>query len=406
MRIGLLGFGTVGGGVGHIVTYKKAQLEALIGEPVTLVAALVKDVNDHRGTAYEALVTENPADILDNEGIDVVFEALGGIEVPFDFLSRAIKSKKHVITANKAVICAHYPELQALAKENGVLLSVEACVGGGIPIISTLNDHLLFGDTRGIHGILNGTGNYILSKIERESCSFEEALKEAQSLGYAEQIPDDDVDGFDAARKLLILTALIHNAFFKLDQVARASIRTVAPVDFDLLKSQGKTLRYVVSCEKSGDEGTLFLSARPLVVPIASPFGQTFGPDNTVVFDHEHLNQLSLKGPGAGKLPTANAMVGDLVRLKGLLAAGTHLEKADFLDQRETLLDRAPLKAYYLRAKAEAIAALDGDLLVSIQEYSTPAGGDQRIVRLETTRPSALFSKVMALDAGAFIAEM
>lgn len=376
MKIGLLGFGTVGGGIGDIVM-KRPELSQLLGEKVEIVAALVKDVRDHVGTPFEGIVTEDVDRILENPEIEVVFEALGGIDVPYSYISRALKHKKHVITANKAVICAHYPELKVLAEENGVVLSLEACVGGGIPILSTLNDHLLFGETKGIHGILNGTGNYILSKIEGEGCSFESALAEAQALGYAEQIPDDDVDGFDATRKLLILTALIHNQFFSLDQVWIASIRNVSPADFELLAQSGKTLRYVVSCERD-EKGGLHLAARPAVVAVASAFGQTFGPDNTVVFEHSHLNQLSLKGPGAGKLPTANAMLGDLVRLKGDIARKSSSEARKLL---HGVTAEGVAKQYYVRS---------GD---TVQYVTTDA-------------PKVLLAELLEKNPKAFIAEV
>jgi homoserine dehydrogenase len=315
MRVGLLGFGVVGGGVGVILTHEKAKIEALLGETVVVVKALVKDVTEHLGTPFEHLVTEQVEDVLEDPTIDVIFEALGGIELPYEWISRALKSKKHVITANKAVIAAHYPKLQALANENNVILSVEACVGGGIPIISTVEDHVLFGHTVGVYGILNGTGNYILTKIEKELWTFEDALKDAQRLGYAEAIPDDDVDGYDAARKILILTALIYGQHFALEDVFIHSIRKVATLDFENLSKLGKTIRFVVSTEHN--DGGLYLAARPLAVPIASVLGQTHYVDNCVVVKHSHLNEISLKGPGAGRLPTANAMVADLVRLKG-----------------------------------------------------------------------------------------
>lgn len=379
MKVGLLGFGTVGGGVGAIIRERQVQLQALLGEPIEIVAALVKDVSDFRGTAYEGIVTENPDLVVADPEIHVIFEALGGIDQPFEWISRALNNKKHVITANKAVVCAHFEQLMTLAADNGVSLSVEACVGGGIPIISTLKDHLLFGETTGIHGILNGTGNYILSKIEAESCPFEDALKEAQALGYAEQVPDDDVDGFDATRKLLILTALIHKGHYTIDQVWRSSIRGVAPLDFEVLKGEGKTLRYVVSCYRNPDQ-SLYLAARPCVVDCQSAYGQTFGPDNAIVFEHSHLNVLSLKGPGAGRYPTANAMVGDLVRLgRSLGETGAPIQAR--VPAEPPRLGQAPQKRYYVRS-----------------------GSDYRYV--ETDAPAALMEALLKEDSRAFIAEV
>ena len=407
MKIGLLGFGTVGGGVGAIVTMRQKELAHLLGEPVEIVSALVKDIREHVNTPFENLVTEDPFLVIDNPEIEVIFEALGGIETPFEWISRALNNKKHVITANKAVICAHFRELQALAIHNGVTLSVEACVGGGIPIISTLSDHLLFGDTKGIHGILNGTGNYILSKIEKEQVTFQEALSEAQALGYAEQIPDDDVDGFDATRKLLILTALIHNAFFSLEQVSISSIRSVTPQDFDHLKALGRTLRYVVSCELQGDGKGLNLVSRPVAVAINSPFGQTFGPDNTIVFEHSHLNQLSLKGPGAGKYPTANAMIGDLIRLRGIQKISFDNAKAEAiasngdLDASAKVIAPLAMKKYYVRSTVNALETLRHAGFVPTETLS----GDVAVI-YETDELDTLKTLLLGNDVDGFIAEM
>ncbi len=396
MKIGLLGFGTVGGGVGAIVLERQEQLKQLLGSPVEVVAALVKDVSEHKHTPFEHIVTEDVSKVIDHPEVEVIFEALGGIELPFEWISRALKNKKHVITANKAVICAHFQRLKALARENNVTLSVEACVGGGIPIISTLSDHLLFGETTGIHGILNGTGNYILSKIEKEQVSFLDALSEAQALGYAEQVPDDDVDGFDASRKLLILTALIHNAYFTLDQVFIASIRGVRPSDFERLKAEGKTLRYVVSCELQPSGDALFLAARPCVVPITSPFGQTFGPDNTLVFEHSHLNQLSLKGPGAGKYPTANAMIGDLIRLPMQVASS----RREPLAQNKQLVHHIE-KHYYIRANDAAIEALKSSGFLP-----SDAQNDTQGHVVKTNRPWMLKNALSTHDSEGFLAEI
>lgn len=388
MKIGLLGFGVVGGGIGDIITDQKKRLEALIGEEVILAKALVKDVKDHTGTRFEAIVTENVDDILNDPTIDVVFEALGGIDVPFAYLTRALEGKKHVITANKAVIAAHYPALQALANANQVTLSVEASVGGGIPIISTLEDHLLFGETPGIHGILNGTGNFILSKVEADGWSFAEALAKAQALGYAEAIPDDDVDGFDASRKILILTALIHGQYFTLSDLFISSIRNVSPIDFATLAELGATIRYVVSCEQT--ESGLYLAARPVVVQKNSAFGQTFLADNCVVFKHGHLNELSLKGPGAGKLPTANAMVADLVRLKGRATA----RQPEFIPGT---LGPVPKKYYYVRCTDQAIdGVVDAEFEIIVHT---------NYALIATDKPAQLAEILKAIDPDAFLAE-
>jgi homoserine dehydrogenase len=389
MRVGLLGFGVVGGGVGLILTQEKDKIKALLGEDVVIVKALVKDVKEHLGTPFEHFVTEQVEDVLEDPTIDVIFEALGGIDLPFEWISRAIKAKKHVITANKAVIAAYYPKLQSLANENGVTLSVEACVGGGIPIISTVEDHALFGHTVGVYGILNGTGNYILTKIERESWTFEDALKDAQRLGYAEAIPDDDVDGFDAARKILILTALIYGQHFVLEDVFIQSIRKVATLDFENLSKLGRTIRFVVSTEYNEDG--LYLAARPLAVHKTSVLGQTNYVDNCLVIKHSHLNEISLKGPGAGRLPTANAMVADLVRLKG-----KQFSKKPVFQNGQ--LGIVPTKNYYVRA--------EGDILTNLKEQGYVMCLHEGFAEVNSDNPHVLVKLIESLTAHYFFAEM
>ncbi|MCK8060530.1 MULTISPECIES: homoserine dehydrogenase [unclassified Fusibacter] len=389
MKLGLLGFGTVGSGVADIVKKHEDRLLTLVGEAVSVKTALVRNLDKYAGTRDDVRFTTNADHIVDDPEIDVVVEVLGGIDTAYAYIKRALINKKHVITANKAVIAAHYPELQALANSNHVNLMVEACVAGGIPVISTLEEHLLHGESRGIHGILNGTGNFILSKIEHEGGSFDEALKVAQENGYAEAIPDDDVDGYDAARKIIILTALAHGTLLSLGQLWIESLRQVAPVDFEQVKKLGCTIRYVASSSHHGTGVSVLV--RPVIVKKASDFGQTEGVDNCTVFEHENLNRLVLKGPGAGKLATANAVLADLVRLKGKSAGYKPVftiatEKSTF----ET-------STYYVRTSEAILRTLE-------KEYpATELSEGYALV--STNDPVGLRQVIDKMDSKAFLAQ-
>ena len=246
LSVGLLGFGTVGTGVVHLLTNEQEKFRQQTGTQILINKILVKDPDKIRKIdQYNQLLTTEPSDIVDNPEIDIVIEVMGGIEESRKHIHTALKNKKHVITANKDLMALHGSELLQAAANQGCDLYYEASVGGGIPILRGLTDGLAADRIKKLIGIVNGTTNYILSKMSHHSVSYEEVLQEAQSLGFAESDPSSDVEGLDAARKMVILSHLAYSIPVTLDDVVVEGITHVAEEDILYSKKLGYTIKLV-----------------------------------------------------------------------------------------------------------------------------------------------------------------
>lgn len=309
----LLGFGTVGQGVYEVIDTHQEHLAALLGKPVKVKGVLIKDKTKERTISSDVLVTDDFNDILALSRIDVVVEAMVGIEPGLGYLKTLIARGSHVITANKELFAHHGEELLALSDENGVSCKFEATVAGGVPVIQTLQQLMKVNRMFKLEGILNGTSNFILTSMRESGLSFEQALAIAQEKGYAEADPTNDVEGYDAFYKLMILSRTVFGSQPGWETVARKGITPVTDEQMEVATRLHLRFKHVASIEQTSD-GLKGL-VQPILVSKSHPFYHIEGVDNAVSIYSDIVGNITLKGPGAGKLPTASAIMEDLVQL-------------------------------------------------------------------------------------------
>ncbi len=314
IKVAILGFGTVGEGVYRILQEKREEIKKSTGFTVDVVSILVKDKAKERIPIRGAQITDNIHEILSNPEIDVVFEAIVGEEPAYTYLSDAIEKGCHIITANKKMFAKHGPALLKHAEFRDVQVGFEATTAGGIPIIRTVAN-LLAGDrVKRIQGILNGTSNFILTKMRDEGSSFEQALTDAQQNGYAEADPTDDVSGADAFRKLMILSSLSFGQQPDWEDVPVVGIDHLEPVDLKEAVKDNLRYRHVADIWKD-ERGKLQATVGPVLIGANHPLFSIDGVDNAVIVETEYLGPLTLVGPGAGMYPTGSAMIADLLHV-------------------------------------------------------------------------------------------
>lgn len=322
LKAAILGFGTVGQGIYHILNEKRQELREKLGVELEVAKILVTDASRERVPGTKHLMTESMDDVLAEPGLQVVFEAIVNEEPAFTYLKRAVEAKCHVITANKVMFAKRGAELEALAKENGVFVGFEASVAGGVPIIKTMKNILLVNDVSRVQGILNGTTNYILTKMRAEGWSFEQALKEAQRLGYAEADPFNDVSGQDAFKKLMILSSLAFGEQPNWADVEVIGIDTISAEQVQAATEQGLRYRHVAEVERVED-GTIQAKVAPILVDKEHPLYPVDDVFNAVAMETNYIGTLSITGPGAGMYPTASVMVEDYAEIIGKRAGFT-----------------------------------------------------------------------------------
>jgi homoserine dehydrogenase len=315
LGVGLLGLGTVGSGVARVLATKAEALERRVGRPVRVRRVLVRDPSKERAVDPAAPLVTDVDLVLDDPDVDVVVEVMGGEEPARTFILAAIERGKHVVTANKEVMAKHGPAILEAAARRGVTVAYEASVGGGIPLIGPFQLDLAANAICAVVGIVNGTTNYILTRMASSGAAFEAALAEAQALGYAEPDPTNDVEGWDAAYKLAILASLAFGAPVRPEQVHREGITAVSPRDFihaaDL--SPGYTVKLLAIARLVG--GGIEARVHPTLVPRSSILGSVDGPFNAVQIEGDLIGTALFYGRGAGSEPTASAVIADLIAL-------------------------------------------------------------------------------------------
>jgi len=314
VRIALLGLGNVSQGVCNILNTNRKEIMLKCGCEIEIAKVLVRDAGKTRAVELQpGIITTDIRDILEDDSIRIVVELMGGAEPAREYMLRAMKSKKHVVTANKLVLATQGEELFRTADEEEVLFYYEASVGGGIPIIREINESLTANKIEKFVGIINGTTNYILSKMTLEGVDFADALKEAQDQGYAEADPTSDVEGFDAAYKLAILSSLSFDTKVDISSIYREGISNVKAVD---IAYAGK-LGYVIKLLAVGrdTEGGLELRVHPAMVPKDHPIANVNDSFNAIFLKGNAVGDLMLYGRGAGALPTGSAVVGDIISI-------------------------------------------------------------------------------------------
>ncbi len=312
IKIALLGCGTVAGGVVTLLKLNKYDIEKRLGEEIEIKKILELDFSKPRklGVKEEQLCSDYN-EILNDDEIKIVVELIGGTKIAYEFITKAMQHKKHVVTANKDLIALYWDELNKLAAENGVDFYYEASVGGGIPIIMPLKETLAGNRFREIIGVLNGTTNYILTKMAQEGASYSDALSDAQTLGYAEANPASDVEGLDTARKIAILSTIAFNSQVKLSEVYCEGITEIDKTDISVAKALGYVIKLVAVAKET--DGEIEAYVRPAFVPKSHPISSVNDVFNAVFLRADAVDDVMLFGRGAGSLPTASSVVGDIM---------------------------------------------------------------------------------------------
>ncbi|MCO6018047.1 homoserine dehydrogenase [Carnobacterium divergens] len=348
IQVGMLGFGTVGSGVIRILKDHNAKIRQVTGEEISVKKVLVRDIEKNRGEISEGIqLTTNEDEVLADPEINVILEVMGSIDSAKMYITKALKAGKHVVTANKDLIALHGNELVALAKENQCDLYYEASVAGGIPILRTIVDSLASDNIQQVMGIVNGTTNFMLTKMTNEHQSYEEALKEAQELGFAESDPTNDVDGIDAARKMVILTRLAFGMNVELDQIETKGIRNLKSVDIETARKLGYRIKLIGTAEENN--GGVSVSVGPILVPEAHPLASVQNENNAVFVVGSAVGETMFYGPGAGELPTATSVVSDLITVAKNIRLGTTGNVfSSYQHETKLMTDEEILSKYYL----------------------------------------------------------
>ena len=310
INVALLGFGVVGSGCAEVLTANKEKIEAHIGEEINIKYIL--DLREFPDSPFGNLVVHDFNTVLNDPEVSVVAEMMGGSHPAYDFTKALLEAGKSVVTSNKEVVSTFGVELLNIAAENNARYLFEASVGGGIPIIRPLTNDLAANEILSIDGILNGTTNFILTKMRNEGSEFAEVLAEAQRLGYAEANPSADVDGVDAARKISILAALASGKLVDPKKVSAEGIRDVTPADMETARKFACTIKLIGHYETDSD-GKIAVSVAPRFVPIASPLSTIDDVFNGILVKGNMLGDSLFYGRGAGKLPTASAVCADII---------------------------------------------------------------------------------------------
>ncbi len=396
IRIGLLGAGSVGSQVARLLIENREELAKRVGADLELVGIAVRNKNAKRDVDLpKELITEDAESVI--LGSDIVIELAGGIEPAKTWIKMALNAGADVITANKALIAAHGSELTALAQQFGAQLYYEAAVGGAIPIIRPLRASLAGDKINRVRGIINGTTNYILDQMETTGASFEDALNEAQALGYAEADPTADVEGFDAASKAAILAGLAFHSDMPVDKVYREGITSITALQIETARQAGYTVKLLAICERAGENGEgLVARVHPTLIPLDHPLAAVRGAYNAVFVEAESAGRLMFYGAGAGGKETASAVLGDLVSAaKRHLAGGPGLGDSTHAD-----LEVLPVQAIFTRFQITlevvdqpgvlaSVAKQFADNDVSVETVAQSAGTDSDLALLTVMTHSA-----------------
>ncbi len=370
LRIGICGLGTVASGVVNIFNDHQGLISSRCGADMALIHIGARRDNPNCETsAYR--VSRDLGAVVEDPAVDVVVELIGGTTTARDLVTKALTAGKHVVTANKALIAECGNELAALAEAQGVSLRFEAAVAGGIPVIKTLREALAANEITGISGIINGTGNFILTEMSSAGRSFEDVLAEAQALGYAEADPTFDVDGTDAAHKLAILASIAFGTPVGTENVAKEGIDLITPEDLEFAAELGFRVKHLGIARRTGE--AVDLRVHPTLLPERQLLARVDGVLNAVRIEGDAVGELVLTGPGAGSLPTASAVCADLADLAkslgGRVAAPTFGLPADALRPLAALPRGEIEGAWYLRLEVEDRAGVMAEITRTLGEY-------------------------------------
>lgn len=371
--IGLLGLGVVGSGVAKALMERAEALAAQVGCPLSLRKILVRDLQKRRAVKVERyLLTTDPREILADPEIDIVIEVIGGESPALEFIKEAIGRGKHVVSANKEVIAKHGPELLSLAQEKRVDILYEASVGGGIPLIAPFKQDLLANEISAIHAIINGTTNYILTRMAAEGLDFSSALRQAQKLGYAEADPANDIEGIDAAYKLAILATLAFHTEVRPRDVYHEGISRLSSRDFRYARELGYAIKLLAIAKEK--DRSIEVRVHPVFIPEDLLLAKVDGVYNAVQVEGDLVGRVIFYGQGAGALPTSSAIVADVINLAQRINLGVSITPSLRLEPTKRIKPISEIESrYYLRMSTDdrpgvlaQISKILGDHLISI----------------------------------------
>ena len=412
VKVGLLGLGTVGMGVVKLIENHQEDLVKQTGNRIQIEKVLIQDPEKERDCKISAnLLTTDPWEVIQNQEVDVIIEVMGNLYPTYEYLMAALEQKKHIVTANKDLMALHGAELLAQASKYQCDLYYEASVGGGIPIIRALVEGFASDRITKLVGIVNGTTNYILSKMSEEGSDFEEVLKQAQELGYAEADPTSDVEGLDAARKMAILSNLSFHMDASFQDVTVKGITQVKKEDIELGKQLGYEIKLLGIAQMKDEQ--LSIGVQPTMVNRNHPLAKVSGVFNAIYVYGEAVGETMFYGPGAGQLPTATAVVSDLVTVVKQMNLGVNGRGVVAPYRNKTLMpDELITSRYFIRLKVAdkvgvlaRITQLLAEEMVSIQEVLQLRHDEERkaqliIITHETSQAQLkrLLSKLEELD--------
>lgn len=404
LRIGMLGCGTVGAAVAQLLRDNGAEIRRSTGAALRLVRVAVAHPEKPRRVSFDpGVLTGNAAEVVADPSVDVVTEVIGGVEPARTLLLDAIERGKNIVTANKQLIARHGPEVFAAAARAGVDLRLEASVGGGLPVIQFLKESLAANRVREISGILNGTTNYVLTKMAEDGWEFGRALADAQGRGFAEADPTDDVDGHDAAAKLAILATIAFHTPVRAEDVHREGIRRVSPQDFQFARELGYTVKLLAVAREEG--GRVEARVHPALVPLTHPLAAIRNEFNAVFVRGDAAGEMMVVGRGAGGRPTASAVVADLIDIARNHRAGARGRVGwDALEPRPLRPIEEVACPFYLLMQVTdrpgvfaRIAAIFGEEAVSIASIVQKSRGQAAdIVMVTHTAREAQMRRVLA----------
>ena len=349
INVAVLGYGTVGSGVVEVINTNHESINKRAGQEINVKYVL--DLRDFPGDPVEKILVHDYEQIVNDPEVDIVVEVMGGVEPAYTFVKKALLAGKNVCTSNKALVADKGRELMDIAREKSINFLFEASCGGGIPIIRVINSSLTGDEIDEVTGILNGTTNYMLYKMSTEGCEFDTVLKEAQQKGYAEADPTADVEGYDACRKIAILSSLAYSEYFDYKDIYTEGITKITPEDMEYAAKLGRTIKLLGTSRRNAD-GTCYAMVAPLLIGRDSPLYSVNDVFNAVFVHGNMLGDAMFYGSGAGKLPTASAVVGDIVD------AAKHLHTNIFTNWNSTPAKLRPLDQvsgrFFVRVKKEA----------------------------------------------------
>ncbi len=417
--IGIVGLGTIGTGVAKLLHRNASVIEQRLGQPLRVVRIADLDTQTDRGIDLGGIRFDDDSDgLIADPEVDIVVELIGGYGVARDLTLRAIANGKHVVTANKALLALHGRELFEAAAQAGVDIAFEASVGGGIPILRSMREGLSANRIESVHGIVNGTTNYVLSEMEETGEAFEVVLKRAQDLGYAEADPSFDVDGIDAAHKLTLLAAMAFGADLTYEDIPTEGIRGLVPMDYEAASQFGLKIKMLAIAKLRDEDGVERIEARvhPTMIPAESLLAKVDGAMNAVAVHGDAVGPTLFYGAGAGELPTASAVVADLMEVAREIRRGSAGRVAPLSYVPEALVKKPLVPLGELEARCYLvltvldrpgvlgrIASAFGDHEISIESVLQKARGRETAVPIvlltHPAREAAVRKALAVVDA-------